>query len=87
MTEWQQLAKVLIRVEMARRDMTYSELARALEKIGVHQTEFNVRNKIGRGTFSAPFLLQCLTAMRVETIDLKIFVTPAAGRGTSEDTH
>lgn len=71
MTDWGKSAKMVIRAEMARRDMTYADLAAALDKIGVQQTEFNVRNKIGRGTFSAPFFLQCLNAMGAESIDLK----------------
>lgn len=59
---------------MARRDLTYAELASVLKQIGINQTEFNVRNKVGRGSFSAPFLLQCLIAMEAESLDLRPFI-------------
>ena len=78
MTDWEKLAKTVLRAEMGRRDMTYADLASALSQLGIEQTEFNVRNKIGRGTFSAPFFLQCLKAMKADFIDLRsVALSPA----------
>jgi hypothetical protein len=36
----------------------------------VKETERNLSNKIGRGTFSAVFLLQCMEAIGVTAIHL-----------------
>ena len=81
MTHWEKWAKRLLRDEMGRRGMTYVDLTAALSAIGIQQTESNVRNKIGRGTFSAPFFLQCLTAMGAETIDLRSVLAAAPHPG------
>lgn len=84
MINWTDLPKVIIRVEMTKRGMTYADLVGALWKIGIREDERNLRNKIARSTFSASFLLQCLTAMEITTLDLAtyapsqpLFTTPA----------
>lgn len=41
-----------------------------LAAIGVDDNERNLRNKVSRGKFTAGFLLQCLTAIGVETVRL-----------------
>jgi len=68
--EWHAAAKSLIRVEMAKRNMTYAELVDALAKRGVDDNERNVRNKVARGTFSAAFLIQCMVAIGVDVLRL-----------------
>jgi hypothetical protein len=70
MMNWSDLPKVIIRVEMTKRGMTYADLVEALWKIGIREEERNLRNKIARSTFSASFLLQCLAAMEITTVDL-----------------
>lgn len=70
MQEWNDRAKGLLRAEMARRHMRAPELAQALAAIGIEERADNLKNKIGRGQFSAGFLLQCLAAMDVKTIHL-----------------
>ncbi len=62
--------KRLLRAEMARRDMTYEDLAGRLSAIGVDDTAVNLRNKVARGRFSATFLIQCLTAMGLPALRL-----------------
>lgn len=61
--DWSEEAKGLLKAELKRRNITYGGLVRALEDIGVRETEANLRNKISRGNFSAAFLLQCLDAI------------------------
>lgn len=68
--DWNDLAKGVLRAEMARRNMRAPDLATALEKIGVIERADNLKNKIARGQFSAAFLLQCLAAMEVKTLHL-----------------
>lgn len=61
--EYETRAKNLLKGELKRRGVTYSQLAEKLEAIGVHETERNLNNKISRGGFSAAFLLQCISAI------------------------
>ena len=68
--EWTKLVKGILRAEMARRGMTYEQLAEKLAEIGVRDTAVNIRNKVARGGFSAVFLVQCLRAIGCHRIDL-----------------
>jgi hypothetical protein len=68
--EWAEDTKRLLRAEMARRGVTYEELAEKLAAIGVQDTAVNLRNKVARGRFSAVFLVQCLTAMGARALRL-----------------
>ena len=70
MPDWGDQAGAILRSEMARKRMKYPELAKALAGIGVHDNERNLSNKIGRGTFSAAFFLQCLAAMEIKNLRL-----------------
>jgi hypothetical protein len=55
---------------MARRGITYDELAERLASMGVRDTAVNLRNKVARGRFSAVFLVQCLSAIGVQSLRL-----------------
>ena len=68
--EFEDLAKNILKGELKRRAITYADLAKRLEKIGVSETERNLNNKISRGGFSAAFLLQCMTARGASEIRL-----------------
>lgn len=69
-TYWQDRVKTLLKVELTRQNITYGELAERLRKMGVPETEPNVRNKLSRGTFSAMFLIQSLEALGVKELRL-----------------
>jgi hypothetical protein len=69
-TDWEERAKGLLRGEMARRGVTYAQLAERLAAIGVDDNERNLRNKVSRGKFTAGFLLQCLAAIGTSTLHL-----------------
>jgi hypothetical protein len=66
--EWAEDVKRLLRAEMARRGVSYEELAARLAAIGVQDTAVNLRNKVARGRFSAVFLVQCLRAIGASTL-------------------
>jgi hypothetical protein len=66
--EWATTTKGVLKAELKLRDMTYADLAQALAKIGVRESEPNLRNKISRGRFSAAFLLQCFTAIGARSV-------------------
>jgi hypothetical protein len=61
--DWEAKARGIIRAEMAKQGLTYSQLVERLESIGVDEDERNVRNKVSRGKFTAAFMLQCLAAL------------------------
>jgi hypothetical protein len=61
--EWQGRVKRLLKGELKRRGVGYRDLSERLAKLGIHESEANIANKISRGGFSAVFLLQCLDAI------------------------
>lgn len=67
---YQAKAKGVLRAEMARRNLSYEDLAEKLKSIGIEDSSKNLSNKIGRGSFTAGFMLQCLEAMQVEALRL-----------------
>jgi len=68
--EWETRAKLLLRVEMARRGMNFKALARQLEGLKIFESAAQVSRKINRGKFSAAYLLACLDALGVEKLCL-----------------
>lgn len=69
-TDWEAKARGILRAEMAKKNVTYAQLVGMLESIGVAEDERNLRNKVSRGKFTAAFLLQCLTALGANKLDL-----------------
>jgi hypothetical protein len=69
--DWQAQVKGLLKAELARRDLTYGDLAEKLAAIGIKDNERNIANKIGRGTFTAIFFIQCMEAIGCRTIHLE----------------
>ena len=69
-TYWQDRVKTILKLELTRQNITYGELTERLKKMGVAETEPNIRNKLSRGTFSAMFLIQCLEAIGVRELRL-----------------
>jgi hypothetical protein len=67
---WEERAKRFLKVELARADVGYRELAERLKKHGLKETEASIANKISRGTFSATFLLASLIAIETEIVRL-----------------
>lgn len=61
--DWTQKVKGILKAELKRRNMTYADLVEALARIGVEDTEVNIRNKVSRGMFTAVFLIQCFEAI------------------------
>ncbi|WP_375206981.1 DUF6471 domain-containing protein [Hyphococcus sp.] len=66
--EKQYQAKGLLRAEMARRNSSYEDLAEKLKGIGVEENPKNFSNKVGRGSFTAGFFLQCLEAIGCKSV-------------------
>ena len=69
-TDWEAKARGLVRAEMGKHGLTYSQLVEKLKTVGISDDERNLRNKVSRGKFTAAFLLQCLSAMETHTMHL-----------------
>jgi hypothetical protein len=68
--EWHDLVRGMLRAELARRNLSYVDLAERLRAIGVEATPKNLSNKIARGMFTAAFFMQCMRAIGCHTINL-----------------
>lgn len=69
-TEWEAKVKGMLKAELKRKHVSYAQLVRKLAEIGITESEPNIRNKLSRGKFTAVFLVQCLTAIGVDTVRL-----------------
>lgn len=67
---WERLVKNLLRAEMMRRGVSYEELAKRLAEVGVTDNAVNLRNKVARGRFTAPFFAQCMVALGVDLLQI-----------------
>ncbi len=70
--DWKNKVKGMLKAEIAKRNLNYSEISERLLKIGVHETPQNISNKIGRGTFGAIFMLQILEVIECTELNLNI---------------
>jgi hypothetical protein len=68
--DWQAVVKGMLKAELKRRNLSYADLADKLAAIGIEDNERNITNKIGRGTFTAVFFVQCLEAIGCQTLHL-----------------
>ncbi|WP_127595700.1 DUF6471 domain-containing protein [Nitratireductor alexandrii] len=69
-TDYEALAANLLKAELKRKGVTYSQLVEKLAAIGVDEKEVNIRNKLSRGKFTAAFLLQCMIAIDLRALRL-----------------
>ena len=69
--DWKAKVKGLLKSELKRQNLSYADLASKLAEIGVKDNELNIKNKVGRGTFSAVFFFQCMEAIGCRTIHLE----------------
>lgn len=63
--------KGILRAEMAKKGMTYADLAKCLQASLVDEDEKNLANKIGRGNLSAILFMQCLSAMGLRSLSFE----------------
>ena len=67
---WQAHVKGLLKAELKRRNLSYANLSDKLAAIGIKDSERNISNKISRGSFTAVFFVQCLSAIDCHTVRL-----------------
>jgi hypothetical protein len=68
---WTIAAKNILKSELKRRGITYTELAERLADLGIQENERNLTNKISRGGFTAGFFVMCLEAIGCQTVRLE----------------
>lgn len=70
-TRWNELARGLLRAEMARHGVGYKELLRRLEEAGGgSQSVTSLITRANRGTFTLAFFLEVASALETRSIDL-----------------
>jgi hypothetical protein len=68
---WEDRARLYLKAEIKRADVTYEELAKRLKAHGFNENAASIANKLSRGTFAATFFLACLAALELEGIRLE----------------
>lgn len=69
-TDWEARAANILKAELKRKGVSYSQLVERLGGIGVNEKEVNIRNKLSRGKFTAAFMLACFEAIGARDIRL-----------------
>ena len=75
--DWNDKAKRLLKAELVKRGVTHDKLVKLLRQIGVKETKASIDRKISRGSFSAAFLLQCLSAIGCRNFVPDIEIEPS----------
>jgi hypothetical protein len=70
-SDWNNKAKAMIKVELAKKDIGYEELEQLLLDIGVVENKSNITNKLNRGKFSFAFALQIFKALGLKKLNLE----------------
>lgn len=71
MSNWDDKAKRLLKSELVKRGVSNTDLVMLLNEIGIEETKAGIDSKISRGSFSATFLLQCLTVIGCQKIEIE----------------
>lgn len=71
MSNWDDKAKRLLKSEMVKRGISNADLVILLNEIGVKETKGGIDSKISRGSFSATFLLQCLSVIGCHKLEIE----------------
>lgn len=66
----EQLITRSIRAAMVQEGMTYADLAAALAKLGIKQSESTLRSKVSKGTMAASLFLHIMSCTNTEEIRL-----------------
>ena len=76
MSNWNDKSKRLLKSELIKRGISNADLALMLNEIGIEETKASIDSKISRGSFSACFLLQCLTVIGCHKIEIEDYENP-----------
>lgn len=82
-TPWTGLASRVVRAVLARKGVSYAELACALTSVGVKESERSLASRVSRGRIKLGLLLQILSVTRAKMP--RLWLEPASFPGTWED--
>lgn len=68
---WEDRARLYLKGQIKRADITYEELAARLKAHGFDENAASIANKLARGTFAATFFLASLSALEMEGLRLE----------------
>jgi len=68
---WEDRARLYLKGEIKRADVTYEELAARLKKHGFQENAASIANKLARGTFAATFFLAVIAALELEGVRIE----------------
>ncbi|MFA6313849.1 MAG: DUF6471 domain-containing protein [Sterolibacterium sp.] len=68
--DWHREARQILRAHLARKEVSFTELAKALRAFGGKDTPRAVSNRVNRGSFSFVFFLQCMHVLNEEVVRL-----------------
>ncbi|MDE2167489.1 MAG: hypothetical protein KGJ66_14265 [Alphaproteobacteria bacterium] len=68
---WEDRARLYLKAEIKRADITYEELAKRLKAHGFEESAASIANKLSRGTFAATFFLAVAAAIGIAAIQLE----------------
>ena len=68
---WEDRARLFLKAELKRADVTYEELAKRLKEHGQAENAASIANKLSRGTFAATFFLASVAAIGLEAIKME----------------
>jgi hypothetical protein len=83
--DWPDACARVLKGEIARAGITLARLAQRLERLGVHETEVTLKNKLYRGTFSMALFIQCMRALGHVSVDLGAVFPPEMPKGSELD--
>lgn len=81
---WEEMVKNMLRAQMMLEGVSYVALAERLAGLGIVDNELNLRNKVGRGRFTAVFFMQCMKALGADRIKMPASLEEAAAKGAAQ---
>ncbi|UZE97353.1 DUF6471 domain-containing protein [Alkalimarinus alittae] len=81
---WRELASRVIKSEMAKKGIKYSDLSDRLERLDTLQSADNLRNKINKGILGADLFLQIMLVLNVTKIERENLVEILKEVGVAE---
>jgi len=69
---WNKQAKNILKASLKRKNLTYQNLAKELDSIGIEENQNSIATKLSRGSFSFSFFLQCMCVLKINKIELDL---------------
>lgn len=69
--EWENHVKGLLKAEIKKRNLSYQQVVDLMNENGIPENERNFRNKIGRGKFTAVFMIQVMRVIGCQKLQLE----------------